>query len=252
MKRHALSDEEWKVLRIALPRPRGRRAIRGDRAFINAVLWRARTGAPWRDLPPHFGPWKTVYNRFASWAKRGLWEDVFRVMQFEIDDEGVILDGSVVRAHQDAAGGKGGIRCHALGRSRGGFSTKLHAIVDTRGRPIEVRITPGQQHEATVAQTLLDFAPGRLVIADLGYDSDPLRGAIRERGLLPVIPSHPNRKRKRKYDRSAYRVRYLVEVFFHNLKRFRAIATRYDKTHTNFLALINLACAWLWIRQPTS
>ena len=130
----------------------------------------------------------------------------------------------------------------------GNFWTKLHAVADTRGRPIEVRVTPGQQHEATVANTLIDFAKGRFVIADLGYDSDPLRRAIRERGLLPVIPSHPTRKRKRKHDRRTYRVRYLVDVFFHNLKRFRAIATRYEKTHTHFLELLHLACAWLWLR----
>ena len=82
--------------------------MRGDRLFIDAVLYRAKTGVPWRDLPDRFGPWKSVYNRFANWARKGHWERIFRELQVEVDEIGSIVDGSVVRAHQDAAGGKGG------------------------------------------------------------------------------------------------------------------------------------------------
>jgi transposase len=82
--------------------------MRGDRFFIEAVLYRARTGLPWRDLPERFGPWKSVYNRFANWAKRGHWATIFRELRVEVDETGSILDGSVVRAHQDASGGRGG------------------------------------------------------------------------------------------------------------------------------------------------
>jgi transposase len=109
MRRHALTDEEWACLEPVLPKPkRGPQSTRGDRLFIDAVLYRARTGIPWRDLPDRFGPWKSVYNRFANWARHGHWERIFRSLQYEIDDVGSIVDGSVVRAHQDAAGGKGG------------------------------------------------------------------------------------------------------------------------------------------------
>ena len=109
MRRHALTDEQWTRLRPVLPKPkRGPEAIRGDRLFIDAVLYRAKTGIPWRDLPERFGPWKTVYNRFANWARMGHWETIFRELQYEVDEVGSIVDGSVVRAHQDAAGGKGG------------------------------------------------------------------------------------------------------------------------------------------------
>jgi transposase len=76
--------------------------------FIEAVLFRAKTGLPWRDLPERFGPWKSVYNRFANWARKGHWAAIFRELQLEIDETGSIVDGSVVRAHQDASGGKGG------------------------------------------------------------------------------------------------------------------------------------------------
>jgi len=109
MHRHALTDEQWARLEPVVPRrPQGRKSTRGDRLFIDAVLFRAKTGVPWRDLPERFGPWKSVYNRFANWAAKDHWARIFQELQLEVDEAGSIVDGSVVRAHQDAAGGKGG------------------------------------------------------------------------------------------------------------------------------------------------
>jgi len=109
MARHALSDAQWKMVAAVLPPQKsGPAAERGDRAFVDAVLFRARTGIPWRDLPERFGPWKSVYNRFRNWARKGQWEAIFKALSVEVDEEGCIVDGSVIRAHQDAAGGKGG------------------------------------------------------------------------------------------------------------------------------------------------
>jgi transposase len=107
--RHALTDEQWRRLKAVLPKQKaGPDATRGDRLFIEAVLFRAKTGLPWRDLPERFGPWKSVYNRFSNWAKKGHWAAIFKELQLEVDETGSIVDGSVVRAHQDASGGKGG------------------------------------------------------------------------------------------------------------------------------------------------
>src|SRR5690349_23635814 len=109
MHRHALSDAQWRRLQRVLPKQRtGPTSTLGDRVFIEAVLFRAKTGMPWRDLPERFGSWKSVYNRFNNWAKKGQWEAIFKALQLEVDEVGSIVDGSVVRAHQDASGGKGG------------------------------------------------------------------------------------------------------------------------------------------------
>jgi len=109
MHRHALTEAQWARIKPFLPtQRRGPEALRGDRLFVEAVIFRAKTGTPWRDLPERFGPWKSVYNRFANWARRGHWARIFRELQFEVDETGSIVDGSVVRAHQDASGGKGG------------------------------------------------------------------------------------------------------------------------------------------------
>ena len=109
MRRHALTDEQWQKLQPTLPRQqRGPESLRGNRLFVEGVLYRLRTGCPWRDLPECFGPWKSVYNRFNRWAHKGHWESIFKQLQVEMNEEGIIVDGSIARAHQDAAGGKGG------------------------------------------------------------------------------------------------------------------------------------------------
>ena len=104
-----MSEEQWRRVKAVIPKQKsGPEATRGDRLFIDAVLFRAKTGMPWRDLPERFGSWKSVYNRFNNWAKKGQWEAIFKALQLEVDEVGSIVDGSVVRAHQDASGGKGG------------------------------------------------------------------------------------------------------------------------------------------------
>lgn len=108
MHRHALTDTQWKKVQAVLPKGFGRPPKAGDRNFIDAVIYRGKTGMPWRDLPERFGPWKTIHNRFLRWAKKGWWALIFKALQYETDEEGCIVDASNVRAHQDAAGGKGG------------------------------------------------------------------------------------------------------------------------------------------------
>ena len=134
-----------------------------------------------------------------------------------------------------------------MGRSRGGFSTKLHAVVDPKARPIYVALTPGHRHEMVAAEDLLAHARGRALIGDTGYDSNKFRAAIRAKGMRAVIHCKPERKKKPRLDRKLYASRYLVELFFHKLKRFRAIATRYDKTARNYLAIVQVACTFLWL-----
>src|SRR5260221_8658560 len=99
MQRHALTDDQWRRLQRVLPKQRtGPAATLGDRLFIEAVLYRAKTGLPWRDLPERFGHWKSIYNRFSNCAKRGHWAAIFRELQLELDDTGSIVYCSVFRA----------------------------------------------------------------------------------------------------------------------------------------------------------
>ena len=99
-----------------------------------------------------------------------------------------------------------------------------------------------------MAEALLVHAEGDAFIADTGYDADRIRANVRKLGMKPVIHSNPSRKRARPLDRTLYRLRYRVECFFHDLKRFRAVATRYDKTATSYLAVLHVASMLLWLR----
>jgi transposase len=246
--RHALRDNQWARLQKVLPPQKsGPRAIRGDRLFIEAVLFRAKTGLPWRDLPERFGPWKSVYNRFANWARKNHWAAIFRELKFELDETGSIVDGSVIRSHQDSSGGKGGSNAMLWAALEEVFRQSSMPSSTRKAARSTFTLTPGQRHEMTVAEELLAQANGKALIGDTGYDSNTFVQAVRDRGMKPIIHSKPERKKKHRLDRALHRKRYLVEVFFHRLKRFRAIATRYEKTARNYLALVQLACAWLWL-----
>ena len=108
MNRHALKDAEWAKIERFLPISVGRPPKLGTRNFIDAVIFLARTGVPWRDLPERFGNWKTVYNRFRNWSLRGVWQRIFDAVLTSEQDQFSLMDSSVVRVHQDGSGGRGG------------------------------------------------------------------------------------------------------------------------------------------------
>src|ERR1700730_2434156 len=129
----------------------------------------------------------------------------------------------------------------AIGRSRGGLTTKIHALVDALGNPVELMLTPGQDHDLTCAEPLIENADPEALIGDKAYDADPFVETLTQRGISPVIPPKANRNIKRECDFALYCERNLGERFFNLLKHFRAIATRYDKLARNFLAGVQLA-----------
>jgi len=136
----------------------------------------------------------------------------------------------------------------AIGRSRGGLSTKIHATVDALGNPTGFHLTPGQAHDLEGADALPAETDAQAVIADRAYDAwERLVGPLQAAGKQVVIPPRSNRKEPRDYDRELYKARHLIENFFARLKQYRAIATRYDKTARNFLGGIHLAAAVVWL-----
>jgi transposase len=123
------------------------------------------------------------------------------------------------------------------------LTSKIHALVDALGNPVELMLTPGQVHDLACAEPLIENADPEALIGDKAFDADPLIDALTERGITPVIPPKANRKTKRACDFALYGERNLIERFFNKLKHFRAIATRYDKLARNFLAGVQLASA---------
>jgi transposase len=115
-KRHELTDAQWERLKPLLPPHKAGRPRQDDRRVLNAILWKLATGAPWRDLPERYGPWQTAYTRFWRWTRAGVWDQLFAAIQQRADAAGQIdwslhfVDGTVIRAHQHAAGAKGGTK----------------------------------------------------------------------------------------------------------------------------------------------
>jgi transposase len=140
-----------------------------------------------------------------------------------------------------------------MGRSRGGLTTKIHAVVDAEGRPTRIALTPGQVHDGTAAEELLtNVKPGATLLADKAYDSNAIRDQAQEQDVWANIPPKSKRKGSFVFSAVLYRYRNLVERFFNKLKQFRGIATRYDKNPDNFLAAIKPVSARIWLRSYES
>ena len=140
-----------------------------------------------------------------------------------------------------------------MGRSRGGLTTKIHALVDACGLPILLKLTEGQAHDGRSADDMLDsIVAGNILLADRAYDSNKLRDAMTERGAWANVRAMPNRLKPPAFSKWLYRQRNLVERFFNKLKHFRAVATRYDKRDDNYLASVKLASIRIWLRFSES
>jgi len=136
-----------------------------------------------------------------------------------------------------------------MGRSRGGLTTKIHALVDANGLPILLKLTEGQAHDGRSAIDMLDgLGPGQILLGDRGYDSDALRARLSEQGAWANVKPMPNRINIPTFSPFLYRYRNLVERFFNRIKHFRAIATRFEKHDANYLALVKLAATKIWMR----
>ena len=250
MARTYLSDYIWNKIIPLLPQETGGngRPYNPHRPILEGIIWRLRTGAPWRDVPEEFGPWRTIYTRFRRWSCNGLWDSVMKYFTEDADTEWVMIDSTVVRAHQHAAGAKGGQDSQDLGRSRGGFSTKDHFVVDAHGNPIDFCITAGQVSDFTMAIPLLEDKITEVVIADKGYDSNKIRTKINEMDAEAVIPYRSSHKEPGVLDKVLYGARHAVENFFAKLKQFRSAACRYDKTSLSYRGMLTLACILIWAR----
>jgi transposase len=282
MARYELTDEQYTLIEPDLPTNEGKTGhpYHPHRPILNGIFWRLHAGAAWPDIPERYGNWKTIYDRYVTWRRNGTWDRILKRLQTKLDAHGAIdweqwsLDGTIVRAHRSAAGaekegpdGADEPSNHALGRSVGGFSTKIHLLSDSNGIPLDACLTPGQTHESTQVETVMEHitierASGRTrrrprrLAADRAYDAMRIRYFLRSRGIKPIIPPR-RRKGERKrgrpvsYDTVQYRRRSTIEQCVGWLKECRAVATRYEKLALNYLGLIKLAFIERYLRLLT-
>jgi len=244
-----ITDDAWrKMLKFFEAHPRIYRCSEYKlKKFIKGVYWITRTGAQWRALPKEFGNWNSVFRRFKRWVKMGIWKDLMIFCIENPDLEYIMIDSTIVRAHACAAG-KGNQETQGLGRSSGGFTSKIHAKVDALGNPLKFVVTAGQESDHCQAENLLGKTSGAYVLCDKGYDSDEFRNKIKNLKNIPVIPGKRSRIVPIDYDKHIYKERNLVECFFAKIKHFRRVFSRYDKDILSFTAFLYFVGAIIWLR----
>jgi len=259
--RHAISDEDFERIKGLLPGKAGDPGVtaRDDRLFIDAVLGIAKTSAAWRDLPERFGNGNSVWKRSLQppGARGPLGEDLPAPAG---PRPGVAHPRPHRRPRPPArrrrrkkVDGSGGQEAEALGRSRGGFSTKVHVVVSGLGLPVPFLVTPGQHadvsySEAPLAAAAPEGTKGEGVIADKGYDSKAVVAVVESMGAGAVIPTQKSRKGQRVIDAERYKGRNLVGRFWSQARQSRRVATRYEKTARNYLAFVHVASIMILLR----
>nr|WP_251982689.1 IS5 family transposase [Streptomyces violaceusniger] len=276
-----LTDAQWARIEPLLPdrTPKRGGRWRDHREVIDAIAFKFQTGTQWVHLPEKYGNWRGVYNRLRMWAIDGTWERVFTALTAQADadedlNRAVSVDSTIVRAHQHAAGARnkgapaGEPADHAIGRSRGGLTTKIHLAADGNCRPLAFVLTAGQAGDApafteVITRLRVPRPRGRprtrpeVVLADKAYSSRAVRQHLNKRGIRAVIPvpadqqGHRLRRGSRggrppAFDREAYKQRNTVERCINRLKQWRGPATRYEKTATIYLAGLHIAGIFLW------
>jgi len=208
---------------------------------LTGILFVFCEGSTWRGIDEPEAHWNTIHQYYRRWCRDGVWEAVWQRVAPPAKLSAVYLDATHIKVHRCGLNPEGGRETQALGQTKGGWNTKLHAAVDAKGVPCALFLSGGNVADIYHATDVLEELAPKMVVADKGYDSDDFRIWLFEKEVTPCIPPKSNRLDPLPYSKSAYRKRHLVENLFAHLKTFRRVATRYDKLAETFFGWVLLA-----------
>src|SRR3954451_14095403 len=243
-----ITQEQYARIKDSLPVQRGNVSLT-NLQVLNAILYVAEQGCKWRGLPKRFGRWHTVYTRMNRWSKNGVLDRVFEKLQREqivrIKIEAFALDSTSVKVHPDGTGALKKNGPQAIGKSRGGWNTKIHLVAADARTVITFALSPGNAHDAPEGRALLEelgpMPEGLPLLMDRAYEGDETRQRVLDLGMIPVVPPKSNRLHPWEYDRALYKKRNEIERLFRRLKGFRRIFSRFEKLDIIFLAFLCFA-----------
>ena len=216
---------------------------------MRGILLVLSQGCKWRAIDRPEASWNSIYQYYRRWVRQGVFTEIFSQIELPLQGSRFFLDSTHVKVHRCASHPAGGPAAQAMGTTRGGRNTKIHAVVDGAGKPVRLLLSAGQEADITQAETLVEEIPATMLVADKGCDSDAFCQWLLERGSKACLPPRANRPQKRSYRKPSYRKHHLVENFFERIKNFRHVATRYDKLADTFLGFVCLAATIVLLRS---
>jgi transposase len=209
---------------------------------LESILFVLTEGCSWRAIDRPQARWNSVYQYFRRWCQRGVLKKVLTQFGPELAPGWHFVDSTHVKVHADGSNPAGGQALQAMGRTKGGLNTKIHALVNVRSQALVIGLSGGNQADVSLADELTECLPeGSTLIGDKAYDSSTLRQTAATKGIKTCIPARTNRITTVPFSATVYRRRYRVENFFERIKRYRRVATRYDKLAETFLGFVCLA-----------
>ena len=243
-----ITESQYRRIEACFPRRRGNVSL-SNLEVLNAILYVAEHGCKWRGLPPRFGNWHTIYTRMNRWARAGVLDRVFAALQdqqiIRIKIEALSIDSTIVKVHPDGTGALKKNGPQAIGKSRGGWTTKIHMVAADARTAITFSLSPGHRHDAPegrqLLRTLEPVESTVCMIMDRAYEGAETRQLVLKLGFTPVVPPKQKRVSPWQYDRVMYRRRNEIERLFRRLKGFRRVFSRFDKLDVMFTAFIHFA-----------
>jgi transposase len=209
---------------------------------LEGILFILSEGCSWRAIDRPQARWNSVYQYFRRWCQRGILQDVLTQYGPELVPGWHFLDSTHVKVHADGSNPAGGQAAQAMGRTKGGLNTKIHAVINARSQALVMALSSGNEADISLAEELTECLPqGSIVVADKAYDSSTFRETAAVSGVRTSIPPRSNRTTAVPFSAKLYKRRHRIENFFQKIKRYRRVATRYDKLAETFLGFVCLS-----------